>query len=170
MLLGWIQQNRRIIFASLGMLMLFLSSTNNLFGSDKAAQEADSLLAEAHRMAPLISTSELTKLMESDKQFLLIDVRTEAEFNAGHLQNALLMPRDVLVLAIQEERLDTDQNCLVLYCRSGNRSALAIMDLLDLGLTNVKHLDGGFQAWFNEGLSFYSDHGQIKGISFEEEE
>lgn len=170
MLLGWFIHRRYIYLTSAGMLMLFCISPDNLHGSDRTALQAEKLIEQAHQIAPLISAKELTGLMDSGEEFALIDVRTETEFKGGHLQNALWLSRGVLEFAVRDGRLGDSQSNIVLYCRSGNRSALAVKDLINLGFTNVKHLEGGFKAWFNEGLSFFNRHGEMSGVSFEKKE
>ena len=88
-------------------------------------------------------------------EFILIDIRTEGEFDAGFIPGALLIQRGVL-----ESRLEKDAvweafnhekpkktDTLILYCRSGSRSALAALTLKQLGYTNVLSLDGGWSGW-----------------------
>lgn len=75
---------------------------------------------------------------------LLVDVRTEAEFQAGHLEGALLIPFDETAQRISEYGTDKDRQ-IVLYCRSGNRAGKAEKTLRDLGYTNV-HNAGGLEA------------------------
>lgn len=67
---------------------------------------------------------------------LVIDVRTEAEFSASHLEGALNIPFeqvDRLVKAIGEDK----NRAVVVYCRSGRRSGLARQSLMQKGYTNV---------------------------------
>ncbi|HYA58111.1 MAG TPA: molybdopterin-synthase adenylyltransferase MoeB [Thermoplasmata archaeon] len=75
---------------------------------------------------------------------LVIDVREPNEWEIGHLDAARLIPRRHLA-----ERVDelTRARALVLYCRSGDRSARATRFLLDLGFSNVRNLKGGINAW-----------------------
>ena len=150
--------------------MFFFTTTDNIRGSNNAANRAEDLIEQAHKIAPVISTRELAELIETDESYILVDTRTESEFNNGHLQNALWIPRGLLEFAVRDGELGNDQSHIILYCRSGDRTSLAVKGMLDLGFTNVKHLKGGFEAWFEEGFSFYNSHGEIKGVSFEKEE
>lgn len=85
---------------------------------------------------------------------IIIDVREPGEFEQGHIPGAINVPRGVLEFRIdgieplqnlsQQERLSRP---LVLYCRSGSRSALATATLGDMGYRNVRSLSGGFKAW-----------------------
>jgi phage shock protein E len=75
---------------------------------------------------------------------LLVDVRTEAEFESGHLEGALLIPFDETAERVAEYGTDKDRP-IVLYCRSGNRAGKAEKTLNDLGFTKV-HNAGGYEA------------------------
>lgn len=74
-----------------------------------------------------------------DDGAILIDVRTLAEYNAEHLDGALNIPVDVIASQIEEKVTEKDTKIIV-YCRSGNRSATAAQTLLDMGYTNVSDL------------------------------
>lgn len=74
----------------------------------------------------------------------LIDVREPGEFAGEHIAGATLVPRSQFdVRKIPQ----TDDTQLVLYCRSGSRSALAAQTLFDAGFASVTHLSGGLTAW-----------------------
>lgn len=78
----------------------------------------------------------------------LIDVREESEYNAGHLDNALCVPRGVLEFkAGQLPELGDKTRAVLLYCKTGGRSALAAVSLQQLGYTHVLSLAGGYEAW-----------------------
>lgn len=75
---------------------------------------------------------------------LLVDVRTQEEFDGGHLEGALLIPVDEIVSRASE--LGDDKNrAIVLYCRTGNRSGQAKRALEELGYTNVMNA-GGYES------------------------
>lgn len=87
--------------------------------------------------------------------FTLIDIRTENEFEDGSIPGAFLVQRGTL-----ESRLEKDaiwkafnherpqkSDTIVLYCRTGSRSALAAKSLKMLGYTNVLSLEGGWSGW-----------------------
>lgn len=80
---------------------------------------------------------------------LLIDVRTEAEFQAGHLDNATLIPYDIIANQITTVAPDKNQ-AIELYCRSGRRSEIALQALQQLGYTNVTNI-GGYDDLLNKG-------------------
>lgn len=83
---------------------------------------------------------------ETAGDWVLIDVRENDEFRAGHLPGARGIGRGVLEYHIADEVPDTDAE-IVLYCRGGNRSALAADSLQQMGYTNVHSMRGGFREW-----------------------
>ncbi|MBQ2281741.1 MAG: rhodanese-like domain-containing protein [Kiritimatiellae bacterium] len=74
---------------------------------------------------------------------ILIDVRSEEEFAAGHIDGAINIPYDVIDEKIEEISSDKTKP-LYLYCRSGRRVGLAIDALQPMGYTNLHNL-GGFE-------------------------
>lgn len=90
------------------------------------------------------------RLDRPDWNGVLIDVREQDEFRAGHLPGAHGIGRGILEYHIADEVPDTDQE-IVLYCRGGNRSVLAADALQHMGYTNVHSLRGGFRTWHEEG-------------------
>jgi len=91
------------------------------------------------------------KLRGSEKPPLLIDVREDSEFAAGHAKGAKHLGKGVIERDI--ERAVPDKSTpLVLYCGGGYRSALAADALGKMGYTNVISLDGGWTAYKNSGL------------------
>lgn len=92
-----------------------------------------------------ITQDEAKSLMDSEKDYIILDVRTIEEFNESHIDGAILIP-DYEINEKAEETL-TDKNQLILvYCRSGIRSKLASAQLAKMGYTNVKEF-GGIIDW-----------------------
>jgi rhodanese-related sulfurtransferase len=87
-------------------------------------------------------------MMASGDPYTLVDVRTQAEYDDGHIEGALLLPIDQLETLATEQLSDKDAIILV-YCRSGNRSAQASALLVELGYTNVFDF-GGIIDWPGE--------------------
>src|SRR5436305_6230625 len=82
---------------------------------------------------------------------VLIDVREDGEWDMGHLPGAKHVPRGHLESRIEGAAPDRSQR-IVLYCASGNRSALAARTLReDLGYENVESLMGGITLWKDRG-------------------
>lgn len=85
------------------------------------------------------------------KQVLVVDVRTPAEFAAGHIAGAREINFSAPNFAQQLARVDRNQVCLV-HCAGGGRSTQALATFQQLGFKSVVHLDGGFRSWQKAGL------------------
>ena len=95
-------------------------------------------------MVKEITVQELKALMDEKKDFQLIDVREEFEYEVVNI-GATLIPLGNIVL--EEEKISKDK-LVVIHCRSGARSAAAIMQLeQQFGFTNLFNLKGGILAW-----------------------
>lgn len=85
------------------------------------------------------------ELMDTEDDYVILDARTQAEYDEGHIPGAILIPHDTVATAAEDALPDKDQLILV-YCRSGNRSKQASQALVDLGYTNVIEF-GGINNW-----------------------
>ena len=112
------------------------------------------------------NVEELKNKMNSEHQFILIDVRTEKEYLAGHIENATWIPRGFLEFKIQKIFSDPETE-IILYCKRGSRSALSTYTLMEMGYKNVLNLEGGFEEWVNKGNSIFNLHGELEVINFE---
>ena len=92
-----------------------------------------------------ISGSEAKALMDSESGYIIIDARTQEEYDEGHIPGAILIPEYEIADRAEKELPDKDQLILV-YCRSGRRSKIAAEELVKLGYTNVKEF-GGIIDW-----------------------
>jgi rhodanese-related sulfurtransferase len=86
------------------------------------------------------------------KKAVLVDVRTPAEFAAGHLEGAQNIDVESADFATRIGALDKGAT-YALYCRSGNRSGVALQAMQNVGFTHVFHLGGGIGAWQSAGFS-----------------
>jgi len=96
-----------------------------------------------------ISAETAKKMMSEDH--ILLDVRTEEEFAEAHIEGAVLMPYDEIAMRAEAELSDKEAVILV-YCRSGRRSATAAETLAGLGYANVFDF-GGIIDWPYETVS-----------------
>ena len=110
---------------------------------------AAQLFAEAKARITQVTPQEVQDAQARGEDLALIDVREPNEWNLGHLPGAELIPRGVLESAI-ESRVPRERR-VVLYCASGNRSALAAESLAQMGYANVQSLAGGFRGWADMG-------------------
>jgi rhodanese-related sulfurtransferase len=89
------------------------------------------------------------RLDSADPQLLVLDVRSAAEFDAGHIPGAVNIPYDVIGDHINELGPAGERD-IVVYCRSGRRSAIALETLKTAGLSRLFHLDGDYLRWSEE--------------------
>ena len=88
---------------------------------------------------------ETAKKIIDEENAIIIDVRTQEEFDSGHIDGALLIPVDVIDEKIEENVADK-KTSIIVYCRSGNRSKTAADILINHGYENVYDL-GSINNW-----------------------
>lgn len=108
------------------------------------------ILRRAHSEATALGPDIVSKLLE-DGDVVAVDVREGEEWRAGHVPNAIHLPRGFLEIQAEAKLPDRGQP-IILYCGGGTRSALATATLKQLGYTDVRHMAGGFTAWRDSGL------------------
>ena len=92
-----------------------------------------------------ITAQEAKQIMDSEEGYIILDTRTQAEYDEGHIPGAIVIPHDEINEKAEQMLPDKDQLILV-YCRSGRRSKLAAQSLVELGYTNIKEF-GGIIDW-----------------------
>ena len=92
-----------------------------------------------------ITAQEAKTIMDTEKGYIILDVRTQEEFDEKHIPGAILIPDYEIKEKAPEMLTDKDQLLLV-YCRSGRRSKEAAQALVELGYTNIKEF-GGIIDW-----------------------
>lgn len=118
---------------------LSLPNRNKGTAQDKVAA-AKQLITEV--------TVEIAQQLISAGNIAVVDVREADEYEAGHLDNALLLPRGLLEFKVSGlKKLEDKSAAILVYCRTGGRSALAAQTLQELGYHNVLSMVGGFEAW-----------------------
>ncbi len=110
------------------------------------------LLAAVQVSAKDISVTDAAALLQNPPQGLtIVDVRTPAEFREGHLAGAVNM--DFFGASFDSQILSLPKDKpILLYCRTGNRSAGAYDSMQKEGLTNILHMNEGITAWQKAGL------------------
>ncbi|MCU0633375.1 MAG: rhodanese-like domain-containing protein [Gemmatimonadaceae bacterium] len=110
---------------------------------------AAQLIAEAKGRIREVSVADVQAHSASGAPFVLIDVREGSEWQMGHIPGAIHLSRGTLEGAI-EARVPREAD-VVLYCASGNRSALSAASLQEMGYANVSSMAGGIKAWVAAG-------------------
>lgn len=98
-----------------------------------------------------ISGAEAKRLMDSEQGYVILDARTQSEYDKGHIEGAILIP-ETEVAARAEREIPEKDTLILVYCRSGRRSKIAAEELCRLGYTNVKEF-GGIIDWEYETVS-----------------
>ena len=138
---------------SLELLCLLLSLVLMLSGCSAPGESGAEPGGEI--MWKQISMNEAMELMGTEEGYIILDVRRPDEFAAGHIPGAVNLPNEIIGAAesAEDEEIKNilpDQEQLILvYCRSGNRSKQASQKLADLGYRNIKEF-GGIQDWPGE--------------------
>ena len=119
-------------------LILFLLTAMLLVGCGQTNQTQEAVYMN-------ITAEEAKQIMDSEVGYIILDTRTQAEYDEGHIPGAIVIPHDEITDRAEEELPHKDQLLLV-YCRSGRRSKLAAEDLVKLRYTYIKEF-GGIIDW-----------------------
>ena len=92
-----------------------------------------------------ITAEEAKQIMDTEEGCIILDVREQEEYDAGHIPGAILIPYTQMGEKANDMLPDKDQLILV-YCRSGRRSKIAAEALVELGYTNIREF-GGIIDW-----------------------
>ncbi|MFQ9639912.1 MAG: rhodanese-like domain-containing protein [Eisenbergiella sp.] len=123
-----------------GVLAGVLTACGNRSENTETVQE-EAMKGEYHK----ITAEEAKNRMDSDDTIIILDVRTQEEYEESHIPGAILIPKESIGTEKQEQLPDMDQEILV-YCRSGNRSAQAAKKLVEAGYTQIYDF-GGIMDW-----------------------
>jgi len=142
-----------MIFA--GMALLFSAGNNenktDLMDLKKEKEHMDNL--ETYEISP----SNIANKIKNKENIILLDVRTSAEYEESHLQNAILLPvqnlneKTLAEVGLGEEAKNKE---IIIYCRSGARSKTAYDIMSSLGYANIKSMAGGMVHWLEDGHPF----------------
>lgn len=92
-----------------------------------------------------ISAEEGNKLLKGQEKVILVDVRTKSEYETGHIPGAILIPNEEIKSTRPKELPNLDTK-IIIYCRSGRRSAVAAKKLSSMGYKNILDM-GGILDW-----------------------
>ena len=139
-------------------------STQNSEQSLSASQ----IVAEARQSIPEITVAQAKEELDQGQVGLLLDVREHAEWEKGHIPEAILAPRGMLewyadpTTPYAKAELTTKRDArIIVACASGGRSVLAARTLQSMGYTNVANMAGGFNEWSKQGFPIEEGTGGI---------
>jgi rhodanese-related sulfurtransferase len=107
------------------------------------------IAAEASGPEAIEPEALVERIAWADRSLLLLDVRTPAEFAAGHIPGAINIPHTELATRMAELEVSRDSD-IVVYCRSGARAATALGVLEKSGFKRTFHLQGDYTRWSDE--------------------
>ena len=123
-----------------GLIFMLLISLS-LFGLTSCKEDGENKKITYEQ----ITAQQAKEIMDTQNDYIIIDARTEEEFEDGHIKNAILIP-EYEIADRAEEELPNKDTLILVYCRSGRRSKIASEELVKLGYTNVKEF-GGIIDW-----------------------
>jgi len=137
------------IFMILGVMAMSLfacgkESSENKENTQSVTEQVSSLKKKEITYEQ-ITPEKAKEIMDSEEDYVIIDSRTQEEYDQGHIAGAVMIPEYEIANRAEEEIPGKDTLILV-YCRSGRRSKIASQALVDLGYTNVKEF-GGIIDW-----------------------
>ncbi len=122
-----------------------------LMGNMASCQSAGKKLPDGTTSVSVtVSADDFQKKMTALKDVQLVDVRTPEEYREGHIKNSLNINVQGSSFEAEVAKLDKKKPVMV-YCRSGGRSASAQRMLIDMGFAEVINLDGGIRGWQSAG-------------------
>ncbi len=148
-------------FLALIAMFFFVAGVGITYGG--RYKTAKDFVREAKRHIKQISPAEAKKLM-GRKGVIFLDVREPSEYNAGHIDGAINLPRGLLEFKITR-KIPNKNATIIVYCKTGGRGALATYTLKQMGYRHVYNLEGGWLNWEK-----FIRSQQNKGEQEEEEE
>ena len=121
------------------ILILIITCTAILYGCTSGGEN------KMKNSYEQITPAEAKEIMDEREDYIILDVRTQEEFDEAHIDGAILIP-DYEIADKAESILKNKNQLILVYCRSGRRSKLAASELVSLGYTNIKEF-GGIIDW-----------------------
>ena len=146
------------------LLLFLICGTLLLSGCGRGKESSDG--EEPATSYQRISQTEAMEMMARDDGHIVLDVRRQDEYDAGHIPGAVLLPNEDIGITPPEALPDFDQIILI-YCRSGNRSKQAAQKLFNMGYTHLYEF-GGINTWPGEIVTETAPQkSQTASISFD---
>lgn len=147
-----------IVASTLFSSTLIQSCTPAIGDCFEVVDDVTTLVNEAKSRINEVSPVAFNEMMEAEEMYILVDVRTKQEHDSGYIPGSVLIPRGQLEFKIGNEDYWEEEgmysplkdDILVVYCRGGNRSALAADVLRRMGYEKVISLEGGWNSWHQE--------------------
>ena len=129
---------KRKNFAAWALLLFLIVSLTGCGSREEGAKNTASYQQ--------ITAEEAKSMMEEQPDAVILDVREQDEYNAGHIPDAVLLPVGTINEETAASAIPEKDTVVLVYCRSGNRSKTASQALVDLGYTQIYEF-GGIKDW-----------------------
>jgi len=96
-----------------------------------------------------ITVNEAWELIQRESELVVLDVRTQSEYDDGHIEGAINISVEEIADRLGELSADDD---ILVYCRTGNRSGTAVRIMKENGFSKIYHMHEGISTWVSEGL------------------
>lgn len=114
------------------------------------------IVNDAKKRVKETNVPDVKRRIEAGEKMVVVDVREESEWAAGHLPGAIHVGKGIIERDIEQRVPDTSAK-IILYCGGGFRSALSADNLQKMGYTNVESMDGGWKGWVAAGYPTQKD-------------
>ena len=136
---------KKLLLFTLTMLML-LTACNSESAANSTPNTTEEVTSEETTLNyQQITQDEAKQIMNDDENCIILDVRTQSEYDEGHIPNAICVPNET-IWSNDIPKLPDKEQLILVYCRSGRRSKEAAAKLADMGYTNIKEF-GGIIDW-----------------------
>lgn len=126
---------------NIAIWVLFLLVLLTLAGCDSREEDAENIVSYQQ-----ITAEEAKSMMEEQPDAVILDVREQDEYDAGHIPGAVLLSVGTIDEETAASAIPEKDTVVLVYCRSGNRSKTASQSLVDLGYTRIYEF-GGIKDW-----------------------
>lgn len=131
------------IIASIAAVVLTAAAFWYVNGNYRSSED-ENKTKETQRTYTQITAHKAKEIMDTENDYIILDVRTQEEYSSGHMKDAVCLPNEEIVN--EPDILPDKAQKILVYCRSGNRSRQAAQKLADLGYKNVLEF-GGIMDW-----------------------
>lgn len=152
--------------------------TMGLISDKEHFVSTNEMVAIAESECQVLNAEGLAELMMGEEVYTLIDVRQEIEHYYGYIPGSVMLPRGSLEFNIENKEfwenegiyMPLKEEAIVVYCKKGNRGALAAHTLKHMGYKKVYYLEGGFKQWELSYPDYVEKNLQALGGAHEEED
>jgi rhodanese-related sulfurtransferase len=143
---------KKITFLILGIIIIvivLILLISTLMKTNQKVEEVEDMANNEDIFANKevkITVAQAREVIAENKDLLILDTRTQEEYNAGHIEGAILIPYNKIEINLDQLDGFEDKPILV-YCRTGSRSAVAVDTLIENGFNKIYHMNQGFSRW-----------------------